>query len=49
MRTIVDNIQVDQLWDTSNKYVGLTLKYKFNTVPEKNKASVGNSSEIRRF
>lgn len=49
MRTAVNNIHVNQLWDTSNRYIGLTFKYTFNTVSVKNKASQGNSSEIRRF
>lgn len=49
MRTAVDNIHINQLWDTSNRYIGLTFKYTFNTVSVKNKASQGNSSEIGRF
>lgn len=48
-RTEIDDIRIRQLWDTANKYVGVTLKYVFNTVSAKNKASKGNASEINRF
>ncbi len=49
MRTALNNIRVKQLWDTSNKYVDLEVKYTFNAVSAKNKASFGNRDEIRRF
>ena len=49
MRTAINNININQLWDTSNRYIGLTFKYTFNTVSVKNSASQGNSGEIQRF
>ncbi|KGN99338.1 TonB-dependent receptor [Porphyromonas macacae] len=49
MHTELDNIRIDQLWDTVNRYVGLTVKYTFNSVRTTNKASKGNKSEMQRF
>lgn len=49
MRTKINNIQVDQLWDTSNKYIGINLKYIFNRVSSKDKSDGGNNNEIRRL
>lgn len=48
-RTLINEAQVDQLWDTSNRYIGLTVKYQMNSVRSKNKASSANGGELRRF
>lgn len=49
MRTKINNIQIDQLWDTSNKYIGINFKYIFNRVSNKDKSDGGNNNEIRRL
>lgn len=48
-RTQINEVQVDQLWDVSNRYIGLTVKYQLNSVRNKNKASSANGGELNRF
>lgn len=48
-RTLINEVQVDQLWDASNRYIGLTIKYQLNSVRNKNRASSANGGELNRF
>lgn len=49
IRTEINNILINQLRDTSNRYIGLSVKYVFNTVKAKNNALKGGAGEIQRL